>query len=692
MPWIAGIILVLICLVPWGVSAETAFKRKVLVLVDSTGPRADMENLVFECVQMVLNHQGILPEYVSVRTRPLPDDRDMKAYRGIVTAFTGEGVEKPEAYLTWLIRQMKAGRKVVIFGNPGFSLDNGQPPSLMKKAGEVFRLLGLRYEGDRTRLKALLRYVKKDPGGVEFERKYPVFPEVYEKFVPVDDRLKVYLSLRRTDRSDSESAVIVTGPAGGFALSGFIYWEDQATYQKQWYLNPFRFFREALGLKGRPAPDPTTLNGCRVAFSHVDGDAFSGISRIDKKSLCAEVIRDQILKEFDFPVTVSVIVGEIAPEASGNPTLVKLARELFALPNVEPASHSYSHPYYWDPGYPDKEKYDRLYGIPIKGYTYDPVMEIDYSMTYISDHLSPPGKPCRVFLWSGNCEPTASDVARCDDMKIGNMNGGDTVFDDVNRSYTSVAPYYRKVGDRFQVYTGQANENILTNLWKGPYYGFRNIITTMERTGSPRRVAPIDIYYHFYSAEYRASLKALQDVYTWVLKQDTFKLYASDYIRMVRGYLDTEISRSGPGLYIVRNYGACLTLRFDDPDLEPVLSGCENVLGYSRQPQGLYVSLAPSADRAVLKMVSAKAGRTDPAPYLIKASGWVQTFKHGKNRLDIHYKGFGRGRIEIGGLPRKRTVRVTGSGLPDGAVRKTTDPSGVLTLTPVTSGALRFLW
>lgn len=682
-----------LCLVPAGATAENALPRKVLVLLDREGPRAHVENIVYQACQTVLNYYGMLPEYRNVNEGPLPGDEFMSGYRGVITAFSEGLVVDPEKYLGWLLQQMEAGRRVVVLGPLGVQPYDGRTSEMLRLLNGVYEKLGLRFEGDSTSVRSLLRYGQKDPDGVEFERDYPPFPVGYRRFIPSGEDLRVYLSILRKDRADSESAVIVTGPHGGFAMEGYILWQDPVTYKRQWYLNPFLFFREALGLEETPAPDPTTLNGMRVAVSHVDGDAFSGFSRIENSPLCAEAIRDHVLKKYDFPVTVSVIVGEVASEALGDEALMALAREIFALPNVEPASHSYSHPYYWHPGYKGKHRYDSLHGIEIPGYEFDPAMEIDYSVEYINRHLAPPEKPCRVFLWTGNCEPRASDVARCDMLGLLNMNGGDTVFDDTSDSYSSVAPYYRNVGGHGQVHTGQANENILTNYWEGPYHGFRNIITTMKRTGAPRRIAPIDIYYHFYSAEYPASLKALQDVYEWVMARETARMFTSDYLEMVQGYMNAEIYTTGPGRYEIRNYGACTTIRFDDDSLRVDLALSENILGFVKEPQGLYVSLAPGRDRAVVRVREAEpAGRAPAAPYLQKAAGWVDGFEQESGRVFLEYRGFGTGPVEIGGLEPDRTYQVFGSALEGSPARLNSDAEGVLRVPSVAAGTLEITW
>ncbi|RJQ56064.1 MAG: polysaccharide deacetylase [Desulfobacteraceae bacterium] len=668
--------------------------RKVLVLFDSQNDQSARANIIFENAQVVLNHFGLLTEYRDIQIRPLPDDSEMTEYTGVITAFFANIEDCREEYLTWLIRQIRAARKIVILGKLGVRLDSKHPDRINRLIREVYKGLKFEFQDDFTIRQPILRYVRKDPDGVEFERPYPRFPGIYEKIALADPSARVYLSIQRTDAGDSTSPMIFTHSAGGYAHENYIYWQDPATFRRQWYLNPFLFFREALAVPSVPVPDPTTLNGMRVAFSHIDGDGFSGPSRIGKDQRCAEVIRDRILKAYLFPVTVSVIVGEIAPGGLGNPDLVKAARDIFALPNVEPASHSYSHPFYWNSGDPrEAERYDHQYGIPIPGYIYDSRMEIDFSMEFVSTYLSSPQKPCRVFLWSGNCIPTEEDISRCDAKNYLNMNGGDTMIDGFYNSYTSVAPYYRKVGSRTQIFTGQANENILTNLWSGPYYGYRSIITTMERTDAPMRLSPIDIYYHFYSGEYPSSLKALQEVYEWVLQQDIAPVFTSRYIEMVHGFLTAKIFRAGPMTYIVRDYGSCLTFRMDEEGSRLDLTRSVNVLGCLQDPRGLYISLVPGRNEAILVFQDASAGKgVESRPAIRRASGRVSRFMVWENKIAIDFTGWGKGKIEVDGLLPHALYAISGDGLDGGSGLRRAGPGGILMIDCIRSGTIEISW
>lgn len=688
IPFIIKISLIILLALSW--SAEradsAALPRQVLVVYNSRQGQSPTENMVFEAFQTVLNYYGLLPDYFDVSGGSLPGPREMQAYLGIITVLESAELEGAARYFTWLDEQLQAKKKVIVLGSIGGSTAQQLKPGLEEKIDGIFARMGLRYSGEFSSRRSSLRYAYKDKEMVEFEREYDQFPTEYEKFTPIDNTVATHLSIKIEGVTGSESSFIITSPAGGFVRDGFIYWIDPVTYRRQWYLNPFLFIEKAFGIRGLPKPDPTTLNGRRVAISHIDADGFPGFSKIDNKLNCAEIIRDRILKKYDYPVTVSVIVGVIDPKALGSEKLFKLAREIFALPNIESASHSYSHPFYWDPDYKRKDRYESQYGFEIPGYVYDPRMEIDHSIRYITENLAPPGRPCKVMLWSGNCRPLESDIARCDALDVYNINGGDTVFDDYNNSYTSVAPLYRKVGSRYQVYIGQANENILTNLWTEPFYGYRSIITTAKRTDLPYRLKPIDIYYHFYSGEHHASLRAIQEVYEWALTQPIALAYTSEYIRMVQGYLGATLQQDAPDQYTISDYGDCLTVRFDDEQRIPDLMRSEGVLGFARLPQGLYVSLMPGRKKASLVMQREPAGAG--RPYIREAAGWITDFQVKDKRIRLSYKGFGKGMLGIGGLPPKQAYRVAGSALPLSGNTVATDADGVLFVKGITTGNL----
>jgi hypothetical protein len=451
---------------------------------------------------------------------------------------------------------------------------------------------------------------------------------------------------------------------------------DPATGRRQWRLDPFRFFEEAFTLGGCPRPDVTTQNGRRVWFSHIDGDGFANAS-VEPPKLCAEVIRDRILSRFPAPFTVSIVTAEVDAKALGSPEREALARSLFALPNVEPACHGYAHPYDWH------RRTLMLNGIP--GYQYDERTEIALSAEFIRG-LLPPGGRVPLFLWTGRCNPTPSALRIASEAGLLNMNGGDTRMDPLFPSYSYVAPLTRLREDQVQVHAGAANDNIFTAGLSEPAWGFRNVLATFRNTEVPealwmpkrpaRRVAPVNVYFHFFSASQPASMRALSEVVASSLAMDVAPVFASDYVRKVQGFLGARLERVGEGHWRIRDFGDCRTLRFDQPEGKPNLSRSRGCLGFRWEEGGrLYVHLAAGEEAEV---VLDRWGEI-PGPYLESASHGVEAFERAPDRVRFRSRGVGEGRMVIAGVPAGTWEVVHSEG---GASlgKFEPDPSGRLTL------------
>lgn len=662
----------------------TVQPRRLLVLYASQ-PGAAPQGTIFNIgLQAVASYHGLLPLLHDVNKGPLPSNDTMKTVAGIITTFDRTTVLAPEPYLLWLKTQMAAGKRLAVFGDFGRVATHEGSAIRPDLVADILSRIGLTSTGTPFGELRKIRYDMVDKRHVGTERPLPSIPPA---MLPLKARPEtaVWLSVTRTDRETDPSPYIGIGAQGGFALGGTAAWSDN-TGKTQWYLDPFAFLEQALGLGRAPVLTPTTLNGQRVAFSHVDADGFGGFTELSKDDNCATIMRDQIFTQFDFPITVSVIQAETDPRIGGNTELEGIARSIFRLPNVEPGSHSYTHPFYWNPDdsamvalYRDKVGVD-IYGVPVKGYSFDLKTEIVSSCSYITERLSPKEKPCRIIQWSGACNPTEEALRIADKAGLLNINGGDTYTDSALPSIATVSGLVNVVGDRFQFYTGQANENILTNLWTGPFHGYRDITVAMRYTESPRRLMPINIYYHFYSAEKQTSLKALQDVYAWVMAQDIAPVYTSQYLEMVRDWTRGTVSTTPDGHTIVANYGRCLSVRMPDGACPPDVDASQNVLGYAETPAGLYVHLAPGAARAVI--VPTDKRKAQP-PHIQSASGWIHDMHREAKLLRFRYEGFGKGRITLAGLPGDAALHVA----LDGQQRQVvTSPEGSLTLENITSG------
>ena len=144
------------------------------------------------------------------------------------------------------------------------------------------------------------------------------------------------------------------------------------------------------------------------------------------------------------------------------------------------------------------------------------------------------GKRTVLLQWSGDCQPPGIVVRKVYEAGVYNFNGGDTVITKSAPSWTNIAPIGVDKGPgAYQVYAPNQDENVYTNDWQGPFYGFTRVLETFDMTDRPRRFKPIDIYYHMYSGTKVASLRALDQIFSTVLKQPVLPVHVTDYIRKV---------------------------------------------------------------------------------------------------------------------------------------------------------------
>ncbi|HZX33326.1 MAG TPA: bifunctional glycoside hydrolase 114/ polysaccharide deacetylase family protein [Rhodocyclaceae bacterium] len=577
-------------IVPWvtdwkleslGIGQVEVMPRKIIALYSGREQPAINFTNMHRFAEMPLNHLGYVLEYRDIND-PLPDYPLAGRVAGIVQWVSGTP-ESPKRLASWLKRQTGAGIKVAIIGQLGI------PPEL---AGAF----GVAYVPTAGNLR--LELVRRDKMiGLETE---PV-PDG-RNFQPVrlakGDGVSLLEMADQQGRRYDGAAIM---PWGGFVLSPFDLMELPGTEQARWIVDPFAFLQQALRLAPVPVPDVTTENGRRLLFAHIDGDGFPSRAELPGTPLAGRALLDEILRRYPVPTTMSVIEAEISPAGlypKDAPEMEDITRRIFALPDVEVASHTYSHPFRWDNhvkhGIFRDSDADEAYHLKIPGYKLDLEREIVGSMDYVR-RLAPAGKPARILLWSGDTAPGVDALRIADEAGFLNMNGGDTVITRSNPSLTAVMPVGIGKGGYRQIYAPVSNENLYTNLWQGPYYGYQKVIETFEMTGAPRRLKPIDIYYHVYSASKKASLSALHKVYGWALGQPVHPVFGSEYIRKALDFYTAVVARDGDG-WLYRGDGELRTLRvpasLGTPDLR-----ASDVAGYAPGPEGNYLHLTGAEAR-----------------------------------------------------------------------------------------------
>jgi hypothetical protein len=456
-----------------------------------------------------------------------------------------------------------------------------------------------------------------------------------------------------------------------------------------------------------PVPDVTTLSGRRIWFSHIDGDGWNNVTRVeayqDKPTIAATVILRELIAPYpDLPVAVGVIGADV-DERYGTPEAARAAaRELYALPQVELATHSYTHPYQWSffENY-DRKLEERLIGpdesdlksvwgdrmrrfarrlfpgLVRKGseaegkfldedppraysdYPFDLDQEIRGAIT-AAEEYAPEGKRGTLYLWSGGAEPFEDAIAQTRRLGLRNLNGGDSRFDPDYPSISYLSAISRVAGAERQIYAANANDYIYTTDGGpgGRDHGFLHLEATVNATENPRRLKPINVYYHMFAGEKASQLQGVRHHLDLARQAPIVPIAASHYAAIADGFFGTRITALGDSSWIVQNRGALQTVRFDDvAELSVDFARSVGVIGQQRKGSTLYVALDEARDEVIVAL-GPEAAQTAPVPYLVDGRWTFRDMRRHDCGFSVMAKGYGQGQMTWGGL-KPGTYQVT---------------------------------
>ncbi|CAM2153390.1 polysaccharide biosynthesis protein PelA [Pararobbsia alpina] len=630
-----------------GVGRIEVMPRRILLVQDRDGTQPLDESPGVRDVATPLNYLGYTVDYADIG-KPLPDHVTPDRYAGVVVWVDQTPIADVEAWRQWIRARIGDNVKVVFFSDFGFQMD-----------ADTGAALGLTLRDGRPR--GPITIVSKDPG-IGFE----VMPAPDARDadgIEVGDNGTPLLRLKAGDFVYDPVAIT---PWGGYALSPYTIASLNTIGQERWAIQPIDFLRRALALEPMPMPDTTTENGRRFFMVHVDGDGFASRCEFPGPDFSGQALYDRLFSKYRVPTTLSVIEGEVGPAGlypKLSPRLEEIARQMFALPNVEIGTHTYSHPFEWEDVQESGQRVkhnidegggDAAFSLNIPGYTFDLDREISGSISYINKRLAPPGKKVKILQWSGNCEPPGIAVRRTYEAGALNINGGDTVITKTADSWTNIAPIGVDKGPgAYQVYAPNQDENVYTDDWQGPFYGFTRVLETFAMTDEPRRFKPIDLYFHMYSGTKIASLRALEQIYEGVLKQSVFPIYTSEYARKVLDWRDYAVARDGDHGWLVRGNGELRELRFPTATT-PDLAHSQNVAGYTAAPDGTYIHVAGSSASFDIAQQADAASATQP--YVKSASAYLRKFSRGAHSLSFEAGGYYQPNLD---LANAQACRVT---------------------------------
>lgn len=528
-------------------------------------------------------------------------------------------LEQQTEFVPWLIKEMKQGKQLLVCG----SFPDLQP-HLLKDLCTALEIQGSLQLLDGVES---IEITYEDTKLMGYET-----PATLDRQSVLDiqapEGAQRLLSLSAKDAQGKTIAFdpVFTYKWGGIALYPYLM-RLSPERNPMLVLDTFGFIRSALGETSFPAPDVTTAQGARLYLSHIDGDALLNFSQIQPNTRSGVVVFERTIEHFGLPITVSIIESEINGDSvlytpREDEDFYALAREIFASPWVEPASHTYSHPFYWS----DEDRTSDNYAtqnVNLRGsYHAKSVVyerEIKGSIDFINQHLVSADKRTPIILWSGNCRvpPEALKIVR--ENGFLNMNGGNTTISKRAPFQALISPKSVTWGGETQVYAPIQNENNYNNVLENNRFGgFVNAIQTFEMTETPYRLKPVNVYYHFYSADRFDAFTALRRVMEWCVRQPLHPVFASQYIRMVEDSIRTRIYRDSNSRFVWVNSGDAQTFRIRQSLGYPNLNKSEGILGYYDHNDQRYLH-TDGRRRVVLQLQD-----TPPStPYLAQARAQV---------------------------------------------------------------------
>lgn len=591
-----------------GVGMVEVMPRKVLMVHNTFPDEFKLrDSEVVRMATMPLNYLGYSPEYSDIPH--LPDALPQGLYAGVVVWLSTRASSKEVTRLAAWLGKVKA------MGVP-FAVIN-QTEVLTDTA--LARSLGITTDTIPPGLGGIT--IEQQSKMMGFER--PPTPDPND-FSPLTIKAGEPLITLAKGRKRQVGAAIT--PWGGYVMSPYALVTLPTGDENRWVIDPFAFFKAALKLPDIPVPDVSTESGRRMFLVHMDGDGFVSRSELHGNQYAGAVVRDRVVRKYDLPMTISVIEAEVSPNGlypKDSPALEKIAREIFASRNVRIASHSFSHPFNWKKAEESSEEDKDGEGASLKvpGYKFDVQREVEGSINYINTRLAPPGKKVEMFLWTGDCEPGRDALEWTERLQVQNMNGGDTVATLSRKTLTQVEGLGLDKNGLFQVFAPNQNENVYTNLWTGPFYGFDRVIETFELTEKPRRIKPINIYFHTYITTKAAGMASLDKVFAYALKQETTPVYASEYTRKVLDFRHMSLARTATG-WRVRGAGMAHTLRAPKSMGAPDLDASRAVAGFADAQNGeQYIHLVGGDAEVVF------APQADNRPRLVSTNARIDGFR-----------------------------------------------------------------
>jgi polysaccharide biosynthesis protein PelA len=627
--------------------------RNILALYNGEEEGAARDTRIHRYLELPLNHLGYLLRYHDL-SRDLPPEPDAEV-AAILSWFEGEISQ--EGYAEWVgSRAEECGdsRARILIGHPGLT-KRGADDALFSDLESS----GVQTNGAAIRLGDRSEIILKDDL-LEMEADFVVQRGVYDWISAHEDATPL---LRLRPHGAAETTVVdlaVIGPRGGYLHDSATLEVDPTSGSTFWVVDPFRFLQAILDKGIHPIPDVTTRAGRRLYFSTVRSEGWlaqePGRQLGQQPPLAAELLRDELIAPYpDLPVTLGVLSGDFDPSLAGvnAETGLEVARSLFSLPQVQPASTGASLILDWeffadyDPNseaerldlyaqasstgrkgllnaavetlghafVPSGQSvFDRVPGAPRK-YIRDPfdlTREIKAPLDQVASMGVADGTRA-MHLWVTGSRPFREAIETARESGARSIGGGGGIWVDPTPSLSGLFPFTAPVDGDLQIYDALSGDDIYTDYRANQAIEFYKLAQTLRNSDQPRRLKPFHLSYTAQSATDFGARSAIRHFLDMARSEAVIPVTADLYASIVDGFVTAKIVEIDAQRWRIEDRGDLNTMRFDGAaDLHLDLDSSLGILGARRLGEALYIALDPAHPAPVLSLAPGGGAAAQP--------------------------------------------------------------------------------
>ena len=521
--------------------------RTLLALIDGVGDGHGQDQLaspLFRHVALPLEYEGYALEYLNIEHTSLPNEPISGRYAGVVAWLSARSSGQQAGVCARLQAEVSAGLPVAFFG----SLPAGAACRQLLRDQQNGRLAG-----------AGLQIAAQQPAigrlGTSPTVKSWGLPDSF-----AGAGSTAWLQLR--DRSGARFDPIQVGAFGGLALDPYVM-QYGADGSASWLLDPFAFLRAALRLPVQPIFELSTDNGRRIGLVDIRGDRLAVADHTGQRPATALL---PLLQAQALPATLALIEAEFAtPSLTDDERRARrhALEPLLALPQLELASHTYSHPYYW-PAFDGERDYAapaHRYSVQLPNYAAELQREIAAPFEWLrglrhdNSALQPP-----LLIWSGDGKPGPAALAIAQQAGSSHYGGGGIDWRYGPLKLAQLAPAARPTPWGTQVLTPLVDENSFARLWYGEALNYRQVLDWNRQLGGSsafgmRRLKPWSLSFHADAVLRPAGVTLLQDMLRAQASEPLNALYLSEYVQRVRAFQHASLAKDLDGNWQLHGNG-----------------------------------------------------------------------------------------------------------------------------------------